>query len=160
MALLLSSGARVYAECVDERLNRIEFARHLRRNPTDAERLLWRILGRLRPRFTRQYAIGPYVADFACRRARLVVELDGGQHADSRYDVRRTADLAASGWRLLRYWNSDVMGNSEGVAEDIVAKGNERLPPGERFETAAPRPPRKRKKKEPPPAPPRSRGGE
>ena len=70
------------------------------------------------------------------------------------------ADLAASGWRLLRYWNSDVMGNSEGVAEDIVAKGNERLPPGEWFETAAPRPPRKRNKKEPPPAPPRSRGGE
>ena len=74
---------------MDERLNRIEFARHLRRNPTDAERLLWRILGRLRSRFTRQYAIGPYVADFACRCARLVIELDGGQQADSHYDVRR-----------------------------------------------------------------------
>ena len=98
---LLSSGARDYAECVDERLNRIEFARHLRRNPTDAERLLWRILGRLRPRFTRQYAIGPYVADFACRRARLVIELDGGPHADRIAGVVRQARVTSDARPIL-----------------------------------------------------------
>lgn len=146
---------------MDERLSRIEFARHLRRNMTDAERALWRIIGRLRPRFTTQYSIGPYVADFACRRARLIVEIDGGQHAGSKSDPQRTADLAASGWRVLRYWNNDVLSNTEGVALDIVTRGTPRLPPGEQFEAVGSRPPRRRKKKEePPPAPPRSRGGE
>jgi very-short-patch-repair endonuclease len=146
---------------VSDRLSRIEFARQLRRNMTDAERALWRILGRLRPRFTTQYSIGPYVADFACRRARLIVEVDGGQHVESEDDVRRTAELDASGWRVLRYWNNDVLTNTEGVVLDIIERGRERLPPDEDFEAVAPRPPRRRKKKEePPPAPPRSRGGE
>ena len=146
---------------MSDRLSRIEFARQMRRNMTDAERALWRMLGRLRPRFTRQYSIGPYVADFACRRARLIVEVDGGQHEGSEQDVRRAAELAASGWRVLRYWNNDVLENSEGVVLDIIERGNARLPPGEEFEAVAPRPPRTRKKEEgPPPAPPRSRGGE
>jgi very-short-patch-repair endonuclease len=73
---------------VDDRLSQIEFARHLRRNSTDAERLPWRVIGRLRPRFTRQYLIGPYVADFACRRARLSSS-STANHADSVYDIRR-----------------------------------------------------------------------
>lgn len=127
---------------------------------TDAERALWPILSALRPRFTRQYPIGPYVADFACRRARLIVEVDGSQHAENRHDARRTADLAALGWRVLRYWNNDVLTNAEGVALDIIARGQDRLPPGERFDAVAPRPSRHRKKKEPPPTPPRNHGGD
>ena len=141
-------------------MSRIAFARQLRRNMTDAERALWRVLGRLRPRFTTQYSIGPYVADFACRRARLIVEVDGGQHAENAHDARRTAERAASGWRVLRYWNTDVLETAAGVELDIVARGEDRLPPGERFEIVASRPARHRKKEEPPPAPPRSRGGE
>ena len=139
----------------------VEFARGLRRKSTEAEQALWRSLGRLRPRFTRQYPIGPYVTDFACRRARLIVEVDGGQHAESDHDARRTAGLVASGWQVLRYWNNDVLVNTEGVALDIIVRGNPRLPPGEQFMAVAPRPARKRRKREgPPPAPPRSRGGE
>ena len=91
---------------VNDRLGQIEFARTLRRTATDAERALWRSLSGLRPRFTRQYPIGPYVTDFACRRAPLIVEVDGGQHAESRYDSRRADDLTASGWPVLRYWNT------------------------------------------------------
>ena len=144
-----------------DRLSQVDFARHLRRNMTGAERALWRILPRLRPRFTRQYSIGPYSADFACRCARLIVEIDGGQHADSDGDAGRTADGAVGGWRVLRYWNSDVLTNTEGVVRDITERANPRLPPGEEFHSVSPRPPRKRKKKEePPPTPPRSRGGE
>ena len=142
-------------------LAQLEFARGLRRNSTEAEQALWRILGRLRPRFTRQYPIGPYVTDFACRRARLIVEVDGGQHAGSGHDVQLTAELAASGWQVLRYWNNDVRANLEGVALDIIVRGDPRLPPGEQFKTVAPRAARRRREKEvPPPAPPRSRGGE
>ena len=128
-------------------MNQVEFARYLRRNKTDAERSLWRIIARLRPRFTMQYSIGPYVADFVCRRARLIIELDGGQHAESDYDARRTAELIASGWQVLRYWNNDVLTNTEGVAVDIVKRGSARLPPGEQFEFVVPRPPRQRSRK-------------
>ncbi len=142
------------------RPSQVEFARALRRNRTPAERALWQVLAQVRPRFTRQYPIGPYVADFACRRARLIVEVDGSQHADSGHDAQRAAELGASGWRVLRYWNNDIVTNLDGVASDIVARGNVRLPPGEQFEAVAPRPSRARKKKEePPPTPPRSRGG-
>ena len=68
----------------------------------------------------RQATIGPYFADFACHTHRLVIEIDGGQHADSASDVTRTAYLEASGYRVLRFWNSDVLGNIEGVLETIV----------------------------------------
>jgi very-short-patch-repair endonuclease len=98
-------------------------ARALRRNATDAERLMW---GLLRDRclsgikFRRQVPIGPYVADFACIAHHLVVELDGGQHAESCRDTRRDAFLRAHGWRVLRFWNNNVMGNREGVLESIL----------------------------------------
>jgi very-short-patch-repair endonuclease len=94
----------------------------LRRNMTDAERTLWRELrhDRLGRRFRRQHPIPPYVADFACVEARLVVETDGGQHADRR-DQARDAYLRRQGWRILRFWNNDVLQNTSGVLQTIAA---------------------------------------
>jgi very-short-patch-repair endonuclease len=97
-------------------------ARRLRRNATDAERMMWRLLRDRRLsgiKFRRQVPVGPYIADFASIRHRIIVELDGGQHADSFHDAGRDAFLAAEGWRVLRFWNNDVMTNRVGVLESI-----------------------------------------
>ena len=95
-------------------------ARQMRREPTEAERRLWSRLrsSGLDVRFVRQRPIGPFIADFACRAARLIVELDGGQHGTD-YDQRRDAYLRGQGWRVLRFWNPDVLSNTEGVLETI-----------------------------------------
>lgn len=143
----------------------VAFARHLRSNATPHERALWNALSRLRPRFTRQLRIDSYVADFARRRARAIVEADGGQHAGSWYDGRRTAALEADGWRVLRVWNCDIDENVEGVVDGIVRAVEERLPMGEVVEFVASRAgrdrrPRTRKKEGPPLAPPARAGGE
>ncbi|ARJ64865.1 hypothetical protein WV31_03815 [Magnetospirillum sp. ME-1] len=96
-------------------------ARWLRANQTDAERALWRRLRELKAEgfhFRRQAPIGSFIADFACHSARLVIEVDGGQHAEgvqADYDERRTAWLEVQGYRVLRVWNSDVLGNIDGV---------------------------------------------
>ena len=97
-------------------------ARRLRREPTEAEtRLWWRLRGRqLGVPFTRQVPIGNAVVDFACRRLRLAVEVDGGQHADNPADQARTRMIEAHGYRVIRFWNSDVLGNTDGVLEVIV----------------------------------------
>ena len=98
-------------------------ARKLRRDQTEAEKVLW---SKLRNRqlegakFVRQFPIGPYVADFACRSLMLVVELDGGQHAENPADVERTRVIADSGFRVIRFWNSEVLSNLEGVLECIA----------------------------------------
>src|SRR4051812_35918980 len=97
-------------------------ARALRHNATDAERIMWLLLGDRRLggiKFRRQVPIGPFVADFASIELRLVLELDGGQHAESSSDARRDAFLTAEGWRVLRFWNNDVVQNREGVLERI-----------------------------------------
>src|SRR3954451_17275059 len=97
-------------------------ARALRRNETDAERTMWHLLRDRRLggiKFRRQMTIGRYVADFAAIEHRLVIELDGGQHADSASDMRRDAFLATEGWRVLRFWNNDAMRNRAGVLEMI-----------------------------------------
>jgi very-short-patch-repair endonuclease len=104
-------------------------ARQLRANPTDAERALWQALRQWRPRFTRQYPIGRAIPDFVCRKARLVVEVDGGQHNESKRDSVRTAALKAGGWRVIRFWNHDVLGNTEGVMLTILAAVRARVPP-------------------------------
>ncbi|MES2137955.1 MAG: DUF559 domain-containing protein [Pseudomonadota bacterium] len=78
-------------------------ARSLRNNATNHERQLWGLLSRYRPRFTRQLPIGPYFADFACRQAKLIVELDGSQHADSTRDIRRDEFLRAEGWTCCAF---------------------------------------------------------
>jgi very-short-patch-repair endonuclease len=97
-----------------------DFARTLRRNATDAEQVMWLLLRDRRlsgVKFRRQVPIGPYVADFASIQHRLVLELDGGQHAESANDARRDAFLASEGWRVLRFWNNDVMTNRAGVSQ-------------------------------------------
>ena len=126
-----------------------ERSRQLRATMTDAERKLWSVLRRRNVeglRFRRQFPIGRYVADFVCLESRLVVEVDGGQHNErSDYDATRDRHLAARGFRVLRVWNSDVMGNLDGVAESILdaaaaAQPHPVLPPSrgkERKEAAA-----------------------
>ena len=108
-------------------VERTQRARALRTNPTAQERGLWRMLSRLRPKFTRQLPIGPYYADFACRRARLIVELDGSQHAGSKSDRIRDEFLRMEGWEILRIWNNELDCNPEGVFEVIVHRAAECL---------------------------------
>jgi len=99
-------------------------ARKLRSTMTDAETALWSRLrgGQLDGfKFVRQFPVGPFVTDFACRSARLVVELDGGQHADSRHDIERTRQIAAHGYHVIRFWNNDVLTNIDGVLTMILA---------------------------------------
>lgn len=105
-------------------------ARRLRREATVEEKALWERLRYLRPRFTRQLPIGPYILDFACRTAKLAIELDGSQHLEaSAYDDRRTTFLEGMGWQVLRFWNGDVRENADGVAEAIAAAVSARLGP-------------------------------
>jgi very-short-patch-repair endonuclease len=97
-------------------------ARELRRNMTPPERRLWAILRRKRLsefRFRRQQQIGPYIADFFCPRAKLIVEVDGGQHGEEEamwYDWKRTKWLESRGYRVLRFWNVDVMKHRGDIA--------------------------------------------
>lgn len=98
-------------------------ARGMRTLPTDAERRLWQYLRNSQLggwRFRRQHPIPPYILDFACLEVCLAVEVDGGQHADSGYDDARTAFLTERGWRVLRFWNTDVLRNPEGVAANVL----------------------------------------
>jgi very-short-patch-repair endonuclease len=98
-------------------------ARKLRRARTEAEERLWyhlrgrRLLGF---KFRFQHPVGAHVADFACEEARLIVELDGSQHSDSPTDPARTAALEAAGWKILRFWNHDVLQDTEAVLEAIA----------------------------------------
>ncbi len=105
-------------------VSRVLIARKLRQNQTDAERALW---FRLRDRrlngltFRRQMPIASYVVDFCCESARLIIELDGGQHDElSKEDAKRTAVFEAQGYLVLRFWNNDVLHNIDGVVESIV----------------------------------------
>ena len=106
-------------------------ARHLRKNPTEAERLLWR---RLRVwqvdgfKFRRQQPLGRYIVDFVCLEKRMIIEVDGGQHAeDANYDTDRDAWLRNQGFVILRFWNNDVLKNMNGVLE-VIAKNLQNTP--------------------------------
>jgi very-short-patch-repair endonuclease len=100
-------------------------ARHLRKNATDAEALIWSLLRDRRfegKKFRRQVAMGPYVLDFYCHEARLCIELDGSGHMDesrSQHDENRTEYLEAADIRVLRFWNNDVLQRTEAVLETI-----------------------------------------
>ena len=99
-------------------------ARILRRDSTDAERAMWRLL-RSRQlagfKFRRQLPIGPYVADFACFARRLVVEIDGGQHGIAvARDAVRTRVIERHGFRVVRFWNNDMLANPKGVLTMIL----------------------------------------
>ena len=91
--------------------------RALRNNSTDAEHKLWRVL-RSRQlngfKFRKQVEINGYIVDFLCSERRLIIEVDGGQHSPER-DARRTAYLKSQGFRLIRFWNNDVLQNLDGV---------------------------------------------
>nr|WP_085218729.1 endonuclease domain-containing protein [Allosphingosinicella indica] len=99
-------------------------SRELRANATEAERLLWRHLSARRiegVRFNRQFPIGPFICDFVSRSARLIIEVDGGQHAErSEEDARRAAYLRSQGYRVIRFWNNDVLANIDGVVVRIA----------------------------------------
>jgi len=102
----------------------VERARRLRRNSTDAEALIWRALRESMPheKWRRQVPLGPYFADFASHRAKLVVEIDGSQHADvADADAARTSFLQSQGYRVLRFWNNEVLQNLDGVLIVIAA---------------------------------------
>jgi crossover junction endodeoxyribonuclease RuvC len=99
------------------------FARKLRRDSTEAEKRVWRLISgrRTGAKFRRQQPIQGYIVDFLCFEHRLVIEIDGGQHADpDAYEERRTRCLEANGFHILRLWNNDVMENEEGVFERIM----------------------------------------
>jgi len=101
-----------------------QYARRLRRSQTDAERKLWSRLRDRRlagTRFRRQHPIGPYIADFCRTEGKLVVELDGGQHAlQKRSDAERTAFLAGQGYRVIRFWDNEALTSTEGVLLRII----------------------------------------
>jgi very-short-patch-repair endonuclease len=112
----------------------ITLAKNLRKESTDVERLLW---GRLRAgrfegmKFRRQHPIGQFIVDFVCLERRLVIELDGGQHAmpeDRLKDGQRDAWLKKEGYRILRFWNNEVLTNMDGVLEVIREKMGEESP--------------------------------
>jgi very-short-patch-repair endonuclease len=98
-------------------------ARAMRREPTPAERTLWRLLksGRLGGlKFRRQVPMARYIVDFVCFDPRLIIECDGGQHADRSYDAIRDAWLESQGFRVVRLWNGEIMDNLDGVATAIL----------------------------------------
>ena len=124
----------------------------MRAEPTNAERVLWQQLRHdvalTGSHFRRQALVGPFIVDFASRKAKLVIELDGGQHDwQHQSDALRTRRIEAMGYRVLRFWNNDVLGNLEGVLNEIQRA----LPPtpnpspqgGGEVRQRAPRRPRK-----------------
>jgi very-short-patch-repair endonuclease len=110
----------------------MEKSKQLRKCMTPEELHLWYLLQGRRFygfKFRRQMPIGSYIVDFACFEARLIVELDGGQHQDDyEYDLRRTAFLNASGWRVIRFWNNEFRTNEEGVLGAILDGLNRLVP--------------------------------
>ena len=125
--------------------HRVPRARALRRDATEAEKKLWQHL-RKPPfkahHFRRQATIGPYFADFATHQSRIIIEVDGGQHSGSESDEVRTLYLEANGYRVLRFWNNDVLANMSGVLLAIDAAIHADRPPT------------------PDPSPPQAGGGE
>jgi very-short-patch-repair endonuclease len=127
---------------VDKRVPR---ARILRRDATEAEKKLWLGLRQTpfkQHHFRRQATIGPYFADFASHQLRIVIEVAGGQHSDNSADDRRTSFLVSEGYRVLRFWNNDVLANTSGVLLAIETAINADRPPT------------------PDPSPPQAGGGE
>ena len=133
---------------------RVPRARLLRRDATEAEKKLWQHLRQppfKQHHFRRQATIGPYFADFASHQLKLVIEADGGQHADNATDEARTRYLQANGYRVLRFWNNDITENMPGVLSAIdAAIDATRTTSSESAET----PPT------PDPSPPQAGGGE
>ncbi len=97
----------------------------MRRNATDAETVMWQLLRDRRLskfKFRRQFPFRNYILDFVCFERRLIIEIDGSQHADSKRDEKRDAVLATEGFQVIRYWNNDVLQRRGAVLEDLFAK--------------------------------------
>ena len=111
-----------------------EFRKHakaMRHAPTPAEHRLWQILRAKRFagfKFKRQLIVDHYIADFACLDRRLIVEADGGHHAEAVSDIRRDAYLKAQGFRILRFWNNEIFDNEEGMTQRIFEALQSPLP--------------------------------
>ncbi len=120
---LAGEGARRADEGVGTNLNRLKpLARTMRLKPTEAESAMWRLLRHRRLvgfKFRRQVPLDYFIADFLCYPARLIIELDGSQHAQSTDDARRDEYLRSQGFRVLRFWNSDVLARPTAVLETI-----------------------------------------
>ncbi|MCD9086327.1 endonuclease domain-containing protein [Stenotrophomonas sp. SY1] len=104
-------------------MQKLKFAKQLRRNMTDAEQLLWRHLRAHRllgQKFRRQQPLGPYIVDFVHFGVRVIVEADGGQHNQSSRDAVRDAWLKSQGFKVLRFWNNEILGECEAVLEVIL----------------------------------------
>jgi very-short-patch-repair endonuclease len=126
-------------------------ARQLRSRLTDAERKLWFALKDRRFaafKFRRQVPVGPYIADFLCFESRLVVEVDGGQHAESVRDLERDDWFTRNEFRVVRFWNNDVLQNLEGVLTSLAAELNTTPHPSSRLRSTPPSPARGEGKKE------------
>jgi len=108
-------------------------ARKLRRLASDAENKLWRYLRNRQLggyKFRRQAPVGRYIVDFVCVQAKLIIEADGGQHLEQvNYDKRRTTFLIARGFEVLRYWNDDILRDTDRVLEDILYQLEKRPSP-------------------------------
>jgi len=106
-------------------------ARELRTDSTDAERRLWQKLKRRQlagVKFRRQQPIGPYIVDFVCLERRLVIEVDGGQHSERLdEDTQRSQWLEAQGFRVLRFWNNDVLANTDVVTQTVFDAVDKRI---------------------------------
>ena len=128
-------------------------ARRLRTSATSAEQRLWKELRKIPvygTHFRRQVPLGPYIADIACLWAKLVIEIDGSQHASEPVrsrDTERTRWLSAEGYRVLRFWNSDVLRDPSGVLEQIYSE----LHGGPAAESQVFTPPRRAARADPPP---------
>jgi very-short-patch-repair endonuclease len=116
-AVLSSPHATPHRSGADRR------ARELLNNPTPAELAVWRRISRYRPAFTRQLVVAPFIIDLVCRQVKLGVEFDGSQHIEAvEADERRSAFLRSEGWTIIRFWNSDVLIDPDGVTESILTK--------------------------------------
>jgi very-short-patch-repair endonuclease len=103
----------------------------MRTQPTEAERRLWHMLRDRRFsafKFRRQAPIGPFIADFVCYDARLIVEADGGQHCENAADARRTAWLESRGFTVLRFWNHEILSQPRNVMDRLYAALNSPSP--------------------------------
>jgi very-short-patch-repair endonuclease len=102
-----------------------DYARNMRRDATDAEAAMWHLLRDRRfssVKFRRQVPFQDYILDFVCFDRKLVIEIDGSQHLDSKRDEERDAVLASEGFQVIRYWNNDVLQRRDAVLEDLFAK--------------------------------------
>ncbi|MEO8685347.1 MAG: DUF559 domain-containing protein [Devosia sp.] len=121
----MGEGARRAGEGASTANSRlIGFAKAMRHNPTEAERALWLLLRNRRLaafKFRRQVPMGPYIADFLCFEAKLIVEADGSQHLDSPRDLTRDAELERRGFRILRLWNNDILARPNQILDVVWA---------------------------------------